>query len=471
MWRYQPPLFPFGQGVFLVLLLAAIGVALLLLPRRKRVLLGIGILIAAWQGGIWLGYIQMDFTVFHLILLSLLTWNLSERNDLKQWKAYIRPVLLPWGLMIAWSIVSVSGAISPDQARQGPARFVFDMLFFLAVITTVKSVKDFRFVIMALAAAVIGQSILAMLQFKFPGITFGVIDQVRTHMWWRARGTLRHPNHLGMIMVLLLPLMVRGVIHGMTARDKKLIRICSVATLFGGVAILTTYNRGAWVGLAAGFFVMIIIDMMGKGGKIKRVAGAIFAAGVLVAIVGTVEFGEFIMTRLFHDDQEEIMEGREQLQEQGIETVKNHPIFGVGYSNQKFYSNVAFVHNLYVLIPAEIGLPGMAFFIWFFLEFFRMVIKGVRSKIAFIHNYSRGLVASLVGFSVASIPGPDFWINDGVQIYFWSCLAVMVCLRRIQVGMQKQKKQKKTMKKVTDHGPRVGTPGPPQPTILKRNDR
>lgn len=442
MWRrYQEPLLPFGQLPVILLCVMVIGFALLMFPKRKKVILSIGTVIAAWQGGLWVGYIAMDIRLFHLMFLGLLLWNLSDSpGALRRWRAQLKP-LLPWVLLIVWSLVSVSVALDASTARKGPARFLVDMIFFLAIITTIRTAKDFRFFIMCIAAAIIGQSIFAMLQFKFPGITFGVIDDIRTHMWWRARGTFRHPNHLGMMLVMLLPIMIRGVISGMVTRDRRLMQVCGVAALFGATAVLTTYNRGAWVGLAFGCFVMIALDLLEKRGRIRKYAQAFLAISVIVGVIGLMKFGDFIVTRMFYDDQEQILEGRQSLSQEGLQVFYNHPIRGVGYGNEHLHASVSFVHNLYILIAAELGLPGILFFLWFLFRCFKMIVRTCRSKIPFVKNYGHGLLASLAGFVVASIPGPDFWINDGVQIYFFAVVAVLAGVHRIEQRSLMQKKQ------------------------------
>jgi len=440
--RYLPPLFPYGQGAFLALCLVIIGVAMLVTPNRRKVMLATMFLMAAWQGGAWIGYIQMDVRIFHLMLFALLFWNLSEsRFSFRKWKPYIRPAI-PWLLLSLWLVVGTSVAVNPGNARQGSARFFTEILFFVTLLSSVRTGKDFRFLIICIAIAIMGQSVLAMLQFKITGITFGVIDDSRTHMWWRARGTFRHPNNLGMTLVVLVPIMIRGVISALSTKDARLLKICSAAAIMGGIAILTTYNRGSWVGLGTGLFFMVSLDLLGKGGKTKRYARMMIAGGLVVMLFGVVKFGDFIVNRLFMDDQEEILQGRESLSEEGMQVFRQHPVLGVGYGNEQFYSNVTFVHNVYILVASETGVPGLLLFLWFIYEFLRLVVAGLRSRVEYVKNYSRGLVASIIGFLVAGIPGPDFWISYGTQIYFWAAIAVIASLRRLEhVALQQMRRR------------------------------
>lgn len=425
-----------------MLCLVVIGAAFLFAANQRRVMLVTMFLMAAWQGGVWIDYVHMDVRIFHLMLFGLLFWNLSEnRVFLRKWRPFIRPVF-PWLLLCIWLIVGVFGAVNPGNARQGVTRFFTEILFFITLLSSVRTPKDFRFLIICIAIAVIGQSVLALLQFKFSGITFGVIDDSRTHMWWRARGTFRHPNNLGMSLVVLLPILIRGIIAGLSTKDKRLFRMTVAATLLGGVAILTTYNRGAWIGLGSGLLVMVSLDLLGKGGKIKKYARVMLAAGAIVLVLGVAKFGDFIVNRMFLSDEEQILEGRENLSEEGMQVFRHHRILGVGYGNEQFYSNVTFTHNVYVLIAAETGAPGFILFIWFLFEYVLLVVKGCRSRIQFVKNYSRGFVAAILGFLIASTVGPDFWISYGTQIYFWTGIAVISSLLRLEnVALMQIKKK------------------------------
>jgi O-antigen ligase len=404
--------------------------------------MAVGIFTVAWHGGLWIGPISMDMRLFHVIFVGLFLWNISgSASSLKHWKPQLRP-LLPWCLMIGWSLLSVSKALDPNSALQGPAQFSMDVVFFLAVILILRSSDDFRFLVICLAVAVIGQAVVALLQFKFTGITIGVIDYERKFLWWRSRGTFRHANQLGMMLLLLLPIVIRGAISALTSKDNKLLAICGAASLIGGIAILTTYSRGSWIGLSVGLMVMVSLDIMSKQSKIRKYARVFLLASLFVGVFGAIKFGDTVVNRLFFDDREEILDGRQSLEQEGILVLQKNPVLGVGYSNEHFYARKAFVHNLYILIPSEIGIPGLVFFAWFLLEFLRLIFKGYRSKIPFVKNYSHGLIGSLVGFLLASIPGPDFWTTDSVQIYFWAALIVIVSLNRLeQLAILKKKKE------------------------------
>ncbi len=446
--HWLPPLLPFGQAGFLVLSLILVAVAMAVAKDRRRVLLMAAVVSAAWQGGLWLARFNTDIRLTHILLFGLFVWQFIEpQKRIHFRKSYLR-ILLPWSLLIVWSTLAITQALNADYARMGPLTFFIDALAVYVMVNVIRTPKDLQFFLIVICFAVIGQSLLALVQFKFHFFKFGVIDEAASWMWWRARGSFFHPNHLGIFLAWSLPLVLRGLIGAIAGRDRKMTYITASAFLLGGMALLATFNRGSWIGLAAGMLVMVMLDMFGRGGKVKRVARGMLVVGVLVGMVGSVKYGGLILDRFINSDRQEQEANRSMQAQEAIELIKQKPILGVGYKNDIFYSSTIFVHNNYLLIAAETGLIGLGFFLWFLFEFWRMIIRAVRSKIPTVSNYGKGYVAGMLAFMIASIPGPDFWINEGVQMYFFVWLAFMISMLRIEsklLELQRKKRREQRM--------------------------
>jgi O-antigen ligase len=146
----------------------------------------------------------------------------------------------------------------------------------------------------------------------------------------------------------------------------------------------------------------------------------------------SIKFAPKIYDRVFQDDAEGQLEGRSEQIEETIPLILRNPIVGVGYSNDRFYASVIFVHNVYMLIAAEIGVTGFICYLWFLFEIFREIWAISRSGVLYCANYGRGVLAGMLGFCLASWVGPDFWINYGVQSYFWLVLALLFALGRLK---------------------------------------
>ncbi|KAA3661009.1 MAG: O-antigen ligase domain-containing protein [Calditrichaeota bacterium] len=215
----------------------------------------------------------------------------------------------------------------------------------------------------------------------------------------------------------------------------------------GFTAFITTYNRGSWVGACVGMFIMISLDLFARGSKHKKVAMGLMSFGVLVVLVGSIKFGSLIIDRFMNSDADGQIDNRSEQTHEAIELIKQNPIVGVGYKNDDFYAREIFVHNNYLLIAAEFGIPGLLFYFWFIGNYLALIIGGIRSKVSFVSNYSKGFLASIIAFSIASIPGPDFWIAADVQRQFLIVLAVLISARRLEsklIEIQKNKKLNKS---------------------------
>ncbi len=446
--HWLPPLLPFGQAVFLALCLILVAVALVLAKDRRRVLLMAAVVTGAWQGGLWLARFNTDIRLTHIFLFGLFVWQFIEPQKQVYFRKQYMRILLPWSLLIIWSALAITQALNTDYARMGPLTFLIDALAVYVMVSVVRTPRDLQFFLVAICFSVIGQSVLALVQFKFHFFKLGVIDDAASWMWWRARGSFFHPNHLGIFLASTLPLVLRGLIGAIAGRDKKMMYITSAAFLLGGVGLLATFNRGSWVGLAAGLLVMVFMDMFGRGGKVKKVARGMLVAGILVAMAGSVKYGALIIDRFINSDRQEQEANRSMQAEEAIALIKQKPLLGVGYKNDIFYSSTIFVHNNYLLIAAETGLVGLGFFLWFLFEFWRMIVRSVRSKIPTVSNYGKGYVAGIIAFMIASIPGPDFWINEGVQMHFFVLVAFMISMLRIEnklIELQRKKKREQRM--------------------------
>ena len=405
--------------------------------NKSHFLLGAAILTIAWQGGLHVEVFKMDFTLTHFIFLLLFVWNFIEGRKKSQLAGTFNRPIYFWGAMILFAIVAMMTAIDKFQAVTGVMRPGLDLVIFFAIMKSMRKPVDVKFLGNALMFSLIFQGILATLQYKFPDFRFGVIDQNQSWMWWRAKGTFFHPNEMGMYAMMFLPFVARVLFYAIMRQDKKEIWLSGTAFLLGGIALFATGNRGSWAGLVFGMSVMLTYDMFktGKAGtKLKKVLAGLAIPAVLFLFFFAIKYGSVMMDRIFYSDREGIGGDRLRYQEEAIEMIKNYPVTGVGYNNYLYHVDTYFVHNLYLLSAAEIGVPGALSLVGFLVILVGYTIKGMKSKIFYISNLSRGILAGILGFMLASMPGPDFWISHPIQMYFWSLAALQVALLRADKG-------------------------------------
>ncbi|MCL4704542.1 O-antigen ligase family protein [bacterium] len=429
----------FKTRIIGVVFFAAIFIAgFLLTTNRRRFLLAYGTITAGFQIELLLTYFGAVITLSYLAFLALLIYSFIEpKRDIKHPKPR---VLWPWLGMLFFAALAVTKAIDPNMARAPFVMFAFDVIMFFAVLRTVKTSGDVRFYVGCLMAAIIVQSMIGLLQYKFPFFKIGVIDHYQSYMWWRAKGTFFHANHYGMFLLLTLPLALRYLINAMAERNAKWMMYGFATFGIGLVALLASYNRGSWGGLVFGLLIMLAVDFTKRGVKIRRILSNLLALAFLGVGLLSIKFAPKIYDRVFQDDAEGQLEGRGEQIDEAIPLILSNPVVGVGYNNDRFYASVIFVHNVYMLIAAEIGIPGLLCFLWFMLEILREIWAVSRSSVLYCANYARGALAGMLGFCLAGWVGPDFWINYGVQSYFWLVLALLFAVSRLKrVVLFKQK--------------------------------
>ncbi len=443
-------LFPFGQLAYIVLSFTVIGIAFFNAGTKHHVLLAAGIITAMWQGGLWIKALNFDIGIIHITFFALFVYRFINPGKKINFRKKYKAIFIPWLLMALWGFLSITKAINKTYALEGPVILLMDLFFLQVMVENIRTPGDFRFLIKCLCWTIIIQSCISLLQFKIPFFKVGVIDDIASYMWWRAKGTLFHPNQMGIVLAFTLPVILRALIGSITLKDKPLIRLTTVTLALGFTALVTTYNRGSWVGIAFGLFVMISIDLFSRGSRYKKAAIGLLSVGIIVVLIGSIKFGSLILDRFVNSDADGQIDNRTEQMEEARELIKLNPILGVGYKNDNFYAREIFVHNNYLLIAAEIGIPGLLFFLWFLGNYLTLIWGGVRSKISFVSNYSKGFVASIIAFCIASIPGPDFWITADVQRQFLIVLAVLISARRLEskiIEIQKNKKLGSAKKK------------------------
>jgi len=231
-----------------------------------------------------------------------------------------------------------------------------------------------------LSLAVIYSSLIALIQFfkqsslngifwwlgertfdlTTPGIAKAVFNG---HLLLRSYATFSHPNALaGFLLVALI----------LTAPFLKRAKLWGLAYGFlASLAIIFSFSRSVWF-IALLFFFILIIK------KIKR--ALIFSLSSLFFVLC---FWLLAISSRFSTD--EAFFQRAQLMKSSFLMIKNFPLSGVGLNNfivhlPNYWSLTGFtywlqpVHNLYLLLIAEIGWLGFLIFLWFLVLSYRRIL-------------------------------------------------------------------------------------------------
>lgn len=186
----------------------------------------------------------------------------------------------------------------------------------------------------------------------------------------RSRGPILHPPMFGQIQAMMLLFYFYFLVR-MQSGFKKMLLILSFGLSMLG--LLFAYTRGPWIAAAAALLVLGLLRP-----NYRKILGVMAVLGVLVGILGMYQLAnsDFLQERLGAAN---TFEGRLRFIANSLQIVADHPMFGVGYFNTKYYMaeysrgvNIPFygyvakksgykivIHDIYIGRTADEGFMSM----------------------------------------------------------------------------------------------------------------
>jgi putative inorganic carbon (HCO3(-)) transporter len=196
----------------------------------------------------------------------------------------------------------------------------------------------------------------------------------------------------------------------------------SVATL---VALLLTYSRNAWLGLAAGALTLVLISR--RSGRIL-VALALLAGVAVVAAPAPVAE----RARSMLDLRDETARDRVAMWRSGLAMIADRPLLGVGPGEVRAWypqyrrpeavrPSTGHLHNSAIQIAAERGLPALGVWVWLWVAFFREAWRVLR-RLGPADARGRALtcasLAGVTGFLVAGLFEHNFGDSEVAMLVY-----------------------------------------------------
>jgi putative inorganic carbon (hco3(-)) transporter len=203
------------------------------------------------------------------------------------------------------------------------------------------------------------------------------------------------PTVVGGILLLAIPLFL--VMTFITNGWKRVLLILGLLTT-GGVLLLTQ-SRGAWIGLFASAFILLI-PFLFQLFKKKKIAAILVSIIMIITVIGAIGFytkSDSNQLKPGIKQAEGTMLFRVQLWDLAIPIIREHPLWGIGLNNfrtqvpeVRFFLSHA--HNQFIHIAAEMGIPAsIAFMAILIGSGFMCVQVWRRSQNSWIRMASLGL--------------------------------------------------------------------------------
>jgi hypothetical protein len=313
-----------------------------------------------------------DYFLIALLLVSILRLIIDET-----FRAHLSTTLsiilsrhggIWWVGLAIWMGLGIFWAREPIFVR-------FDTIQVIAALAGVLFIADLarsgrgRSLIMALLAGAAAQAVVAVLQILNQGpIGLGWLGEVDrfwydTAPFYRAPGLSMHPNYLA--GYLLIALFGALLIARQNIEQSRSIVLPAIGGLLGGVGLVATMSRSGLLAAVVGLIPALSVAVLSLKKRLRLTVIAVL--GVLVLVVGI-----WAAIVILPNVQTRLLASREFFFHDTFEVIGKTPLLGVGAGNLMLEigrnqgessTPLLPVHNVFLYIWAELGIPGLALFV------------------------------------------------------------------------------------------------------------
>jgi len=337
---------------------------------------------------------QLGLSNPFLVLAGVFTWR-AWRSGALRGRPLARPLLPPLLLFAAASVASAAFSLDPVQSLQKLPRLIVLLLVPLAA-----ALMDREWWPRLVAAFAVVTTILAV---------WGIVQYLQgaDNLARRIHGPMSHY----MLYAGWVLLGVCVVLGELLLNPSRRLWLLLPPALLGSVALLLSFTRNAWVGLAAGLLLLAAIWH-------RR----LLLLYPIVALALWFVFPRPILERVISifDLRQAANYDRVCMTISGTQMVRDFPLTGVGLDMVgRLYPlyrrddaprwQVPHLHNNLVQIAAERGLPALAAYLWLIGAFFTVTWRGLPR----LSSEGRAAVAAtltaVLAITVAGLFEYNFW--------------------------------------------------------------
>ncbi len=362
-------------------------------------------------GGLRISIFEVAFLLLLASWVVRLVLNPSLTVRLYPW------ITIPMLLLFILSLASNSGAAMPWVIKLSTSWLVLESwLIFLYFANNLASARTVYRVVAALLLTGFIQSVIGVLQYltgSSLGLTFFgeaksiLANPMGGEVISRVAGTIGHPNNLAGYLNLIIQVNLALLFAPIPRLYKRILLpllILSVTTL------ILTFSRGGWLAMTLGAAITGYL-CLGRRSKSKVLPLLVSISLAALLLVSSVMLITPLKKRFFEEDYG-AARSRVPMSLVALNIIQYHPWLGIGFTN---YVNVAPiyditkeaiayefprpVHNEFLLIAAELGLPALMCFLIILAALLVQLFRASRSREDPILPYlAIGLLGTFVGW-------------------------------------------------------------------------
>lgn len=386
----------------------------------------------------------MLLTAFAAVVLWLSQWRQKEKG----WRFH--PLLVVLFLGFCWTAVTVLASTFPLYSVKFLLAKGWYLLAFVAMPLLLKGdEKLVRNTALLLTASMLAVTVVGLYRHAWWGFSFVGVNDVLQPFFHN------HVNYSA-LLVMTVPLQISFLQHTKNKAWRRGLFVSLAVTL---AALYLSYSRGAWLALAAGLFAFWLIK---KGWLFKGFL--LFTALALAAVAwlryqdNYLQFAPDHNVTIFHQNFSEHLaatyQGRDVSTAErfyrwvaGVRMVAEKPVEGFGpttfFHNYPAYTVPAFrtwvsnnperstVHNYFLLLLIEQGIPGLFFFLLLLGLLFRQAQAIYSRATDPFWKTTVAAVGSILLMQCTVNFLSDLIETDKVGSVFYLCVAVLIIASRI----------------------------------------
>lgn len=262
-----------------------------------------------------------------------------------------------------------------------------------------------------------------------------------------------HENQVAAALIVLLPLGVGACWQSLTAGSAATGRLRGclgqfltfgtlLQLLIGSIALVLTFSRGAWLGL--GFGVAIAGYLYWRSSQRRRTSlmrtidlALLSSAGVLISGLVILTLRPALITTLALGGSDASMISRPVVWHDALTLIGDYPFTGSGLGNTAmvlssyvYLLHVPYlhhVHNLYLQVAVEQGLPGLIAFITLAVGTVGMAIVQLRQGAPASRKVTAGALAAQLALLLHGCVDAELYVGSFAGL-LWLPAAVLVML-------------------------------------------
>lgn len=302
------------------------------------------------------------------------------------------------------------------------------VLLYYMVASNLKKDEHIRWMAGAIVLAGLFVSILGILEYMGFGIfkwEKPVTQQVQ--MWV----TMGNSNAVAQYLIMVIPVAIGIMLYSKNFKW-MIVWSCVIAILI--TCLILTFTKGAWLGLSGALLFFVALNA-------RKKITVMVLVGVVAVLFITGLFANGRLTQIFREeDKDATFSGRVAMWQSSIKMIQVHPFLGSGLNNfyllfpkfqvSKFNEVLPNrrpmqVHNDYIQLAVEVGILGLAAFLWILVRYMKYgmsIIKSNRDK-----WLTSGLVCGIIALLIHSLT--DFGLQMPTPaMMMWAFMGITVAV-------------------------------------------